>query len=95
MANCSYCNHIVSYDAASCPSCGKKKPAEGNGIAIVFILILGIIALIYQAPALLINSIMGRFHNDLIGGTLSDSNSWIFSTIVWASIGIYYWYNKK
>jgi hypothetical protein len=95
MPSCSYCNHTVSYDAAFCPSCGKQKPAYGSGAAMVFFLILGIFAVIYIAPALLINMIMGRFSSDLISGSLGDSSSWIFSTIVWASIGIYYWYNKK
>ena len=93
MPKCSYCNHTVSYDATFCPSCGKQKPASSNGAG--YLVLLGLIAVVYLTPALLINKAMGRFEGELVSGSLGDGSSWIFSTFVWATLGYYLWMRKK
>jgi hypothetical protein len=93
MARCSYCNHLVSYDAKQCPSCGKQDPSSGAGFG--YLLLLGLLVLTFLLPALLMNHLMGRFPDTLVDGTLGDTSSWVFSMVVWGLLAAYYWANKR
>jgi hypothetical protein len=83
----------VSYDAKQCPSCGKQDPSSGSGAG--YLLLLGLLVLAFLLPALLLNHLIGRFSDALIGRTLSDTSSWVFSMVVWGLLAAYYWANKK
>ena len=93
MPRCSYCNHLVSYDAKLCPSCGKQDPNSGSGAG--YLVLLGLLVLAFLLPALLLNHLIGRFSGALIVGTVSDTSSWVFSVVVWGLLVAYWWANKK
>lgn len=95
MANCPSCNHIVSYDAKFCPSCGKQNPGMYSGYRYGLLIAFGFLVCIYLLPSIILNKLMNRFTEGLIEQTINDTSSWIFSTLIWALIGLYYWKNKK
>jgi predicted amidophosphoribosyltransferase len=92
MPSCSNCGHTVAYDALSCPSCGKQKPADNGGGALI---VLGLIISVYLSPSLLLNYALGRFKGELFAASIADPFSWIFSTIVWCLVGYGVWKSNQ